>query len=565
MIADKLPYGAKQCSGNTQPSCWSAVSRLVLSIAQWLGIHGIDQEQNMSEPSSATCRVSHRDVSTQVKDNDKKKTHSKSSEPKPNRNKRDDGSGKTEGSDQRTPQQNAQQDDGSGGKTKGKVRGKSSGRVGGKGRSNSKNKGKKKRDDTPDKDNASGFDIMESLAYGMCLALGASLLSGLGIKFSTKHNAKYGPSDMYRMLLSMCCGSKESATAEGQYRESKIKGNIRLPTRSWLFNHIRTVRHDFMLTRCQKMIQRSVKRAKRHGMLRQAVNVAIDEHDIPFHAKCMNMLYAVFSKGKKGTIRFNRIATIYCIVAGQQFTLGVEVVRIGESCAQTVERLLEQCRRCNIKISIITMDRGFYSTAVMATVREAGCKLIMPAVKYDPIKTLIRKFDAGELDPISEHTMSSGSLSESFKIVILRRKKAERQMSKEAKALAKLHEKQVAVEDEYYVFATTLPDSWIDNDPNRVSEFYKLRWGIENSYKSYEQLRPWTTSNSHSIRILLWFIPFVLYNIWMIARFLTARKLGITEGRPPCSQHRFVACMLGELKEIFKSGIPPDWASQFYR
>ena len=33
------------------------------------------------------------------------------------------------------------------------------------------------------------------------------------------------------------------------------------------------------------------------------------------------------------------------------------------------------------------------------------------------------------------------------------------------------------MEDEYYVFATTLPNSWIGGDTNRVSEFYKLRWG----------------------------------------------------------------------------------------
>ena len=120
----------------------------------------------------------------------------------------------------------------------------------------------------------------------------------------------------------------------------------------------------------------------------------------------------------------------------------MEVVRKGESHAQIVDRLLEQGRRCNTRILTVTMDRGFYSTAVMATVREDGCKLVMSAVKYDTIKELIQKFDDGKLDPISEHTISSGSLSESFKIIILRRKKAEQQLSKEAEALAKLHEKQ---------------------------------------------------------------------------------------------------------------------------
>ena len=49
----------------------------------------------------------------------------------------------------------------------------------------------------------------------MCLKLGLSLLVGLGVQFSDRPNAKYGLPDMYRMLVAMCCGSKESATAEG--------------------------------------------------------------------------------------------------------------------------------------------------------------------------------------------------------------------------------------------------------------------------------------------------------------------------------------------------------------
>ena len=118
------------------------------------------------------------------------------------------------------------------------------------------------------------------------------------------------------------------------------------------------------------------------------------------------------------------------------------------------------------------------------------------------------------------------------------------------------------MEDGYYVFATTLTDSWISGDPKHVDDLYKLRWGIENSYKScdksYEQLRPWTTSNRHSVRILLWYIPFILYNLWMLARFLTGRRTGIVGGRPPLPLHRFVSYMLAVLTVEAKSGRPPD-------
>ena len=410
----------------------------------------------------------------------------------------------------------------------------------------------------PDADDATPKGIMKMLAGGLCLAPGLRMLDGLGVAFSDSPRAVYGLPDMYRMLVSMSCGSKESATAEGQYEESKDPGRVRLPSRSWLLKKLGEVRHDHTLKRCRRMLRRTVLHAKRRGMLRRPVVVAIDEHDIPFHAKIMRMKYAIFSRGKKGTIRFNRMITVFCVVDGQRFTLDAEVVRRKSEQAAVVGRLLERCRASGVMISAVLMDRGYFSTGVMERVREAGHPMLMPAVKHDPVKDMIRKFDAGELDAISAHTISSGDRSESFRLVILRRQKAERGMSAEARALLKLYERQVRVEDEYYVFATTMSDSWIHGDPGRAAELYKMRRGIENSYKSYEQLRPWTTSNSHSVRILLWYIPFVLYNLWMLARHITGRRTGITGGRPPLPLHRFVSYMLAILTVEARSGRPPD-------
>ena len=101
-------------------------------------------------------------------------------------------------------------------------------------------------------------------------------------------------------MVAMCCGSKESATAEGQYEESKDPGKVRLPSRSWILKKLGEVRDDCMLKRCRRMLRRTVVRAKRRGMLRDPVIVAIAEHDVPFHAKVMKMGYAIFTRGQKG-------------------------------------------------------------------------------------------------------------------------------------------------------------------------------------------------------------------------------------------------------------------------
>ena len=106
--------------------------------------------------------------------------------------------------------------------------------------------------------------------------------------------------------------------------------------------------------------------------------------------------------------------------------LAAEMVRSKKEQASAVRHLLKQCRDCGIRISLVLMDRGYYATDVVATVREAGIRMLMPAVKHETIKETIRKFDAGELDAVSVQAISSGKQSESFWLVILRRQRGDR-------------------------------------------------------------------------------------------------------------------------------------------
>ena len=102
---------------------------------------------------------------------------------------------------------------------------------------------------------------------------------------------------------------------------------------------------------------------------------------------------------------------------------------------------------------------------------------------------------------------------------------------------------------------------WIGGDPRRVAEFYRRRWGIEDSYKSYEAMRPRTTSTDYSVRILLWFIPFLFYNIWILARFMEARGRARPGARPPAALNLFVSLLLDAANMQptgHPGGHPPD-------
>ena len=378
----------------------------------------------------------------------------------------------------------------------------------------------------------------------------------LKLTFSSRHNASYSLSDMYRALLAVCNRDGGASSIEGRYRRSKLsKDGTKLPSRSWVLGILKESRHDHMLIRCKRMIKRSMLRARRRGMLRKAVDVSADMHDIPFYGKVMDAFYVVRSKGKKGTTRFNRLATLHCVVNGSRLTLGVEVVRKGESGADVLRRLLETCRRHRIAFSSITLDRGFYSAGVINLVKEMGIRMVMPAVKHDRVKDLIKEYDAGKLDAISAHTITSKTGETASYAPVTKRK--EKQADAEP---AKSRRKKTDIEDRYHIFATSMSDFWIGGDPDRVAEFYRKRWGIENSYKCYEQMRPRTTTTSNTVRIVFWFIPFLLYNMWILTRFMTDRRHESDSWRSPYTLQLFTTILLyAALEELgTQKRRPPD-------
>ena len=197
-------------------------------------------------------------------------------------------------------------------------------------------------------------EIMREVIRGPCAKLTLALMMELKLAFSSWHNASYSLSDMYRALLAVCNRDGGTSSIEERYLRSKLsKDGTKLPSRSWVPGILKEARHDRMPIRCKHVIRRPALRVRRRGMLRKPVDVSVDMHDIPFYGKVMDAFYVVRSKGKKGTTRFNRLATLHCVVNGSRLTLGVEVAGRGESGA-VLRRLLETCRRHRIAFSSIT-------------------------------------------------------------------------------------------------------------------------------------------------------------------------------------------------------------------
>ena len=242
--------------------------------------------------------------------------------------------------------------------------------------------------------------------------------------------------------------------------------------------------------------------------------MAIDKHTIPRYDKTYNMLNIITSKFKNGTYHFNCLATINCTMEGSRAFLGATLVRRMDSLSDTVSKLIDGCTKKGIRIGMLTVDREFFSTAVIGTLRSKNVQFLMPATKTKGIKKATSEFEAGKTDAVSQHILTSsvaGKEPEKFTLIILKRE--------DKKGRKVIH-----------AFATSIPVDVVCGfkrgemtGAEAFVEQYRARWSIETGYRCVESMRPRTTSREESVRVLLLFAPIILFNAWILALHLLQR------------------------------------------
>ena len=267
--------------------------------------------------------------------------------------------------------------------------------------------------------------------------------------------------------------------------------------------------------------------------------MAIDKHTIPRYDKTYNMLNIITSKFKNGTYHFNCLATINCIMEGSRAFLGATLVRRMDSLSDTVSKLIDGCTKKGIRIGVLTVDREFFSMAVIGALRSKNVQFLMPATQTKGIKKATSEFEAGKRDAVSQHILTSsdaGKEPEKFTLIIL-----EREDKKGRKVI--------------HAFATSVSVDVVCGfkrgemtGAEAFVEQYRARWSIETGYRCVESVRPRTASREESVRVLLLFMPILLFNAWIRVlysnahKFLYSQFLGILVPWPShlCVNHRLL-------------------------
>lgn len=242
-----------------------------------------------------------------------------------------------------------------------------------------------------------------------------------------------------------------------------------------------------------------------NGMPRGGLEVAIDTHEEPFYGKTPELrAYTCKTRAKAGTTHFFRIASAYVIWREVRLTLALTYVLPDDSLPEVVAKLLTRLKQLGLHATVLYLDKGFCSGAVMGYLQRTGQAAILAC----PIRGKqggIRALCQGRGSFTTDYTFTDGTSA--GLAMVDTRVPDPKTKRKQRKWLA-------------FVLVN------LDWTPRQVYSKYRRRFGIEASYRMLRQVKVLTNSRNPSLRFFLLGLGLLMQNVWVLARWLFTRRPG---------------------------------------
>jgi len=346
---------------------------------------------------------------------------------------------------------------------------------------------------------AASREAFERLTQIMC--------TEVSIPVSDRYNALYGEEDLHHSITLL--------SIEGRYAESGMRrlaveaSSARVPSGSWVRDAVSRLSESDVSMKVERALDSTLGELRRFGVFNEPVVCAMDKHQIPRYDEGMEP-FLTRGKQKAGTMKFETYATLQCVEDGRRAQVACAHVGPLDDSADVIACLLGQARLRAVEVSLLLLDREFFSASCMARLEKEGQRYLMPCKLTSRTKEAIREHARGERRRVSRCKITSTEGREgAYNIVILPRRGCE----EERDPLKR-----------YIAFATNIPRRFVMWNVRRLPDDYRRRWGIETGYSGVEGLRARTTSKSHALRLLYFYYALVLYNAWLLSNLIIAKR-----------------------------------------
>src|SRR3954465_6689700 len=242
------------------------------------------------------------------------------------------------------------------------------------------------------------------------------------------------------------------------------------------------------------------KALRRHRQL-----LAIDLTLIPYHGQPFHDLDEVYrGQAKDGTSHFHAYATAYVVRKGQRYTVALTGVTKGEPLNEVVRRLLRQAARVGVRPRLLLLGRGFYRVAVVRYLQQARHPFLMPVVchgrspKQPGGPTGSYVFRTWKKSGWSTYTLADARKRTATVSICVRCRNYRGQWRRQGRQ---------ALVYAYWGYRPASPES--------VFATYRLRFGIEASYRQMHEGRIRTTTRQPEVRLLYVGVALVLRDLWV--------------------------------------------------
>jgi len=308
------------------------------------------------------------------------------------------------------------------------------------------------------------------------------ILRLLGRRF----HGKYAPDDIASVLA--LAASRESST-------SRIcQEHERAPSEGVVRYRLRHLTLKPLLKRANRLL------AEQAASLlpRRPLKIAIDYTLIPYHGKPRKREDEVVRGPPKcGTTWFHAYATAYTILSGRRVTVALAFVRGRDGRLKVLEEILRLISSQGIEIKCLYLDRAFFTVDIIGRLQKSSIQFLMPAIVRGKTKGT-RAFVKGRKSHSTLYTMRSSrtNISVTFPTHAVVTYSKGRQGKHKAVT---------------YLFASSSRHPPL----NRMLAEYRLRFGIESSYRQLSDSRIRTSTRDPKLRVLYVATSLLLVNTWV--------------------------------------------------